>query len=144
MHQKPIQYEVTIKFKLPENYNQTVPYLLVMKWVKLRTTDQNEVYSLVKADKNLLILDFNYRTNSARIEYAGTKRIFKIRREGFLKNKTVLCNEYGVKLAQHENDEPVSFLQSALKLALTWYLTLPANAPKPLSQTAQEMGHVHP
>ena len=115
-----------------------------MKWIKVSTTDQNEVYALVNDDKKILSLDFHHGTKSARIEYADTKRVFLIRREGFLKNKTVLCNEYGVKLAQHENDEPSSFLQSALKLALTWYLSLPGAAPKPVSQNVPVMDHVHP
>jgi hypothetical protein len=57
----------------------------------------------------LLRLDFHPFTNSARIEYEAERRVFLIRKEGFLRNKTVLCNEYGIRLGQilMENKEKV-------------------------------------
>ena len=115
-----------------------------MQWVKEQTTSTNEIFSLVKNGQKLLRLDFHHGTNSARIEYDGKKRVFMIRKEGFRKHKTVLCNEYGVRLGELENTERVSFLQSTLTLTLNWFLSLPATAPKPASQIVQEMDHVHP
>lgn len=71
------------------------------------STRKQEVYELWNKEKKLLSLDFHPATNSARIDHADEKRVFLIRREGFLKNKTVLCNEYGIRLGQllHENKE---------------------------------------
>lgn len=71
-----------------------------MKWEIASTTPNKEVYELWHNDKRLLRLDFHPFTNSARIEHEAEKRVFLIRKEGFLRNKTVLCNEYGIRLGQ--------------------------------------------
>jgi hypothetical protein len=78
-----------------------------MKWQIVLSTPRQEVYVLSNKERKLLTLDFHPTTNSARIEYADEKRVFLVRKEGFLKNKTVLCNEYGIRLGQlvHENKE---------------------------------------
>jgi hypothetical protein len=80
-----------------------------MKWEIAVSTPNKEVYELWHKDKKLLSIDFHPFTNSARIEYAAEKRVFLIRKEGFLRNKTVLCNEYGVRLGQmlFENKENI-------------------------------------
>ncbi len=80
-----------------------------MKWEKVLATANKEVYVLSNNNKKLLTLDFHPFTNAARIEYAAEKRVFMIRKEGFLRNKTVLCNEYGVRMGQllSENKETV-------------------------------------
>jgi len=64
-----------------------------MKWQIASSTAKQEIYELWHKEKRLLTLEFHPATNSARIEYAGEKRVFLVRKEGFLKNKTVLCNE---------------------------------------------------
>jgi hypothetical protein len=71
-----------------------------MKWEIAESTPNKEVYELWHKERKLLSLDFHPFTSSARIEYADEKRVFLIRKEGFLRNKTVLCNEYGVRLGQ--------------------------------------------
>lgn len=71
-----------------------------MKWVVASTSAKQEIYELWDEDKKLLTLDFHPLTNSARIESADEKRVFHIRKEGFLRNKTVLRNEYGMKIGQ--------------------------------------------
>jgi hypothetical protein len=71
-----------------------------MKWEITSTSDRQQVYELWHKEKKLLTLDFHPFTNSARIEYADEKRVFMIRKEGFLRNKTVLRNEYGVRMGQ--------------------------------------------
>ncbi|MES1198072.1 MAG: hypothetical protein ABUL41_02225 [Chitinophagaceae bacterium] len=78
-----------------------------MKWQIVASSSKQEIYELWNNDKKLLTLEFHPATNSARINYAEEKRVFLIRKEGFLKNKTVLCNEYGIRLGQlvHENKE---------------------------------------
>jgi hypothetical protein len=78
-----------------------------MKWKKIFAPANQAVYELWNEDKKLITLDFHPSTNSARVENEVEKRVFLIRKEGFLKNKTVLCNEYGVRLGYliNENNE---------------------------------------
>ena len=71
-----------------------------MKWNVVNSSANQEIYELWHSDKKLLTLDFHPFTNSARIEYPAEKRVFLIRKEGFLRNKTVLRNEYGVRIGQ--------------------------------------------
>jgi hypothetical protein len=71
-----------------------------MKWITASSTDGHEVYELWHDEKKLLSLDFHAFTNSARIQYADTKRVFLLRKEGFLRNKTVLRDEYGQRIGQ--------------------------------------------
>ena len=76
-----------------------------MKWEITSLKPNQEVYTLQHNDKKLLTLDFHPFTNSARIEYADEKRVFLIRKEGFLRNKTVLRNEYGIRIGQLANEK---------------------------------------
>lgn len=78
-----------------------------MRWETVASTSNNEVYHLYKDDKKILTLAFNPFSNSARVECEKQKRIFLVRKEGFLRNKIVLRNEYGIKIGElgHENKE---------------------------------------
>lgn len=78
-----------------------------MRWESDLSTTGNEVYHLYKGDKHLLTLTLNSFSNAARVECNKQKRIFFIRKEGFLRNKTVLLNEYGIRIGElgHENNE---------------------------------------
>jgi len=77
-----------------------------MNWKTALTTNSNqELYELWHADKKLLSLEFHPFTNSARIQYEDTKRVFNLRKEGFLRNKTVLRNEYGIRIGQLGTDK---------------------------------------
>ena len=71
-----------------------------MRWEIAAAASNQERYELWHEEKKLLTLDFHPFTNSARIEYADEKRVFLIRKEGFLRNKTVLRNEYGMRIGQ--------------------------------------------
>ncbi len=75
----------------------------IMKWVVSSSTisgNNHEMYELWNKDKQLLTLIFHPFTNSVRIESADSKRVFHIRKEGFLRNKIVLRDEYGMKIGQ--------------------------------------------
>ncbi len=74
-----------------------------MKWEYLPSKGNEEVYSLQHNEKELLCLYYHPYTQSARVEYAHERRVFLIRKEGFLKHKTVLCNEYGIRIGQLGN-----------------------------------------
>ena len=71
-----------------------------MKWKVFSTSNNQEIYELWQGEKKLLSLDYHPFTNSARIEYGSEKRVFLLRKEGFLRNKTVLRNEYGIRIGQ--------------------------------------------
>jgi hypothetical protein len=78
-----------------------------MRWESVASTSNNETYHLYKDDKKLLTLTLNPFSHTARVECDKQKRVFLIRKEGFLRNKTILCNEYGVKIGElgQENKE---------------------------------------
>ncbi len=69
-----------------------------MNWETVKSGIGQKVYALWNNGHKLLTLAFNSSSNYARIEYAGEKRAFTIRYEGFLKNKMVMRNEYGVRI----------------------------------------------
>ncbi len=69
-----------------------------MKWEILNTRGNEEGYALTHEDKVLLRLYYHPFTTSARIEYAHEQRVFLVRKEGILRNRTVLCNEYGIRI----------------------------------------------
>jgi hypothetical protein len=78
-----------------------------MKWEAVASTIGYSVYGLWNNGKKLVTLVFNPASSAARIEYGDEKRVFLIRKEGFLKNKTVLRNEYGMHIGHtgSENNE---------------------------------------
>ncbi len=76
-----------------------------MRWTVVAKSAKQEVYHLINKDKILLTLEFHPFTNAARIETTGEKRVFQIRKEGFLRNKTVLRNEYGIRIGQLDYDK---------------------------------------
>jgi len=78
-----------------------------MKWETVTSTLGYSVYALWNNGRKLVTLVFNFSSNAARVEYADEKRVFLVRKEGFLKNKTVLRNEYGLRVgyAGSENNE---------------------------------------
>lgn len=71
-----------------------------MRWQPVSSSSNNEVYHLYKDDKKILTLTLNPFSNTARVECDKQKRVFLIRKEGFLRNKTVLRNEYGMKIGE--------------------------------------------
>ncbi len=78
-----------------------------MRWETASSGSANEIYHLFKEEKKILTVVLNPFAHSARVECDNQKRVFLIRKEGFLRNKTVLRNEYGVKIGElgHENKE---------------------------------------
>lgn len=71
-----------------------------MRWEPVSANSTNEIYHLWHNDKKLLTLTLHSFSNSARIESPEEKRVMLIRKEGFLRNKTILRNEYGVKIGE--------------------------------------------
>lgn len=79
-----------------------------MKWEKVTSTIGHSAFTLWNNGRKLVTLVFNPSSNAARLESGDEKRVFLIRKEGFLKNRTVLRNEYGVEIgrAGSENNRP--------------------------------------
>jgi len=78
-----------------------------MKWEVVSSTISHSAYTLWNNGKKLVTLVFNPSSNAARIEYADERRVFLIRKEGFLRRKTVVRNEYGILIGEagKENNE---------------------------------------
>ena len=74
-----------------------------MRWETAQSTSGNELYHLYDDDKKILTLTVNPVSQTARIETGGQKRVFLIRREGFIKIRTVIRNEYGIKIGELAN-----------------------------------------
>jgi hypothetical protein len=81
-----------------------------MKWEPVTSTIGYSVYALWSNGRKLVTLIFNPSVKAARIEYADEKRVFLIRREGFLKNKTVLRNEYGILIGHTGSENNEAFI----------------------------------
>lgn len=78
-----------------------------MRWEMILNTAKKKVYELWHQDKYVLSLTYNLSAGTARIESLEEKRLFVISKEGLLRNKTVLRNEYGFPVGKlgHENHE---------------------------------------
>ena len=76
-----------------------------MKWISIKTASRNEFYELWDNTKKILSLVFNADLNTARIEHKENKRMFMMERVGFLRSKTILKNEYGVKVGQFGSEK---------------------------------------
>lgn len=81
-----------------------------MRWETASTDSANEIYHLYKDDKKILTVILNPFSNSARVECDKQKRVFLIRKEGFRRNKTVLRNEYGVKIGELGQENKENFI----------------------------------
>jgi hypothetical protein len=81
-----------------------------MRWETVTATPTNETYHLWDNDKKMLSLTLHPFSNSARVESADEKRVFLVRREGFRRNKTIVRNEYGIKVGELGTDERGNYI----------------------------------
>jgi len=82
-----------------------------MRWETLSTDANHEVYKLKHKDHTLLTLTLHPFSNTARVENEDEKRVFQIRREGFRRHKTVLRNEYGIKIGELGVENKLQFIE---------------------------------
>ena len=75
-----------------------------MKWLLISESSEQEIYELQNSSKKLLTLTFHPSSGTLRISGTDEKRVFLIGREGFLKRRTVLRNEYGIRVGQFNSD----------------------------------------
>jgi len=71
-----------------------------MKWLCIVSSSRQEIYELRNTEKKLLTLTYHPDSATLRITANDDKRVFLIGREGFLRSRTVLRNEYGIRMGQ--------------------------------------------
>lgn len=71
-----------------------------MKWIRVNKGYSGHSYELWYNEKKLVNLSFSTKTKIARVETDRDKRLFFIEKKGLLHSKTVIKNEYGIKLGQ--------------------------------------------
>jgi len=69
-----------------------------MKWVLKSSNLRQQVYELWDNEEKLIAFSYHVVHGTIRI-VSDEPRVFLLRKEGFLKNRTVLLNEYGIKMA---------------------------------------------
>ncbi len=69
-----------------------------MNWETVTSGLGQKVYALWSDGRKILTFAFNSSSNVVRLESEGEKRTFTLRYEGFLKNRLVMRNEYGIRI----------------------------------------------
>jgi len=78
-----------------------------MKWLAINSNLHHEIYELWTTKDKLLTVNYHREKGTLRITSNNEKRVFLIGKEGFLRTRTVLRNEYGIRMGQlyHESIE---------------------------------------
>jgi hypothetical protein len=71
-----------------------------MKWQLVKSGNGHEWYELSDGIHTPVVLDYHLATQAARIRIEEEKRVFQVSKEGFLKNKFLFRNEYGVAMSR--------------------------------------------
>jgi len=77
-----------------------------MKFISVnKNSSTGNAFELWYNDKKLMSLSLGKTTKTARFESGADKRLFFIEKRGFLQNKTVIKNEYGIKMGQLSSEQ---------------------------------------
>ena len=76
------------------------PILRYMKWLSITNRVQEKIYELWNSKEKILALAYHPASGTLRLSADNEKRVFLIGREGFLRRRTVLRNEYGIRVGQ--------------------------------------------
>ena len=92
-----------------------------MNWETVSSGIGQKVYALWNNGRKILTLAFNSSSNYVKIESEGEKRAFSLRYEGFLKNKMVMRNEYGIRIGHisTEKENLIDFNDEKLYYTIT-------------------------
>lgn len=71
-----------------------------MKWLLVSSSLRQEIYELWNSDEKLLTIYSHPDKGTLRIVTDDAKRVFLIGKEGFLRSRKVLRNEYGIRMGQ--------------------------------------------
>jgi hypothetical protein len=74
-----------------------------LHWFAAASQQGYDMYELWNDNQRLLTLYLNQLSQTAKVECENSRRNFKIEKEGFRRNKTILKNEYGVKIGELGN-----------------------------------------
>jgi len=78
-----------------------------MKFISVnKNNSSGNAFELWYNDKKLMGLSLSKQTRTARIDSGDDKRAFFIEKKRFQQNKTVIKNEYGVKMGELNTEQP--------------------------------------
>ncbi|MFI5185263.1 MAG: hypothetical protein ACHQF0_00905 [Chitinophagales bacterium] len=75
-----------------------------MEWLSINDDPRQRIYELWTNKEKSLILAYHPTSRTIRISTGDERRVFLIGREGFRRNRTVLRNEYGIRIGQLSHD----------------------------------------
>lgn len=81
-----------------------------MNWETVTSGIGHKVYALWNKGRKLLTLSFKSSSNFVKVEYGREKRAFTLRYEGFLKNRMVMRNEYGIRIGEVSFENKENFI----------------------------------
>lgn len=102
----PLSINILRNFSLNSRHKTTI-----MNWETVTTDLEQKVFALWNNGRKLLTMVSNSNSNFVRLECGGEKRHFQIRYEGFLRNRMVMRNEYGVRIAQVKTENKQHFVE---------------------------------
>ena len=76
-----------------------------MKLINVKTGNTGEAYELWEDDKNLAGISFSTHTDNARVVSDMGKRLFFFEKKGVLAHRTIIKNEYGIKMGEVEQEK---------------------------------------
>ncbi|MER3497760.1 MAG: hypothetical protein C4308_03535 [Chitinophagaceae bacterium] len=71
-----------------------------MRWHLLSNHNGHQNYELLKNEEKIATLQYDINLQALRLNAYGYQRVFFLRKEGMLRQKNVLRNEYGFKIGQ--------------------------------------------
>jgi hypothetical protein len=78
----------------------TMSHNAKLHWFAASSQQGYDLYELWNDNQRLLTLYLNQFSQTAKVECENSRRNFKIEKEGFRRSKTILKNEYGVKIGE--------------------------------------------
>jgi hypothetical protein len=82
-----------------------------MRWEQISEKEGIEVYELRHNNQCVLMLTDNNIAGTIRIETGTEKRTFVIGKEGFFNHRTVLRNEYGLRIGELGTENNENFIE---------------------------------
>ncbi len=76
-----------------------------MKWVSVNSSSTNERYELWTKDEKLASVSFSAKTHIVRFVSNLGMRLFFFEKRGLMNPKTVIANEYGIRIGKLESDK---------------------------------------
>jgi hypothetical protein len=88
-----------------------------MKWLPTNSDARHRIYELRTNREVLATLTYHPQSGTIRISSGDEKRVFLVGREGFIRSRTVLRNEYGIWMGQLIHDGGQNDAQGNIQLS---------------------------